>query len=102
MNSPLLRDGTALAGLMLSAAGAAGLSTTESPIVRALPRDGLAAVLLLDIGHIAVHTIPERETVVVDFLVAAGRDPNKAVDVFARKFGIAEARGAGQRTLDRG
>lgn len=99
VSSPLLRDGAALAGLLLSAAAAAGLTTNESPIVRSLPRDGLAAVLLLDIGHLAAHTIPDRETVVVDLLVAAGRDPQNAVDVFARKFGVAESRasrGAGR------
>lgn len=92
VSSPLLRDGPALAGLLLSAAGAAGLSTLESPIVRSLPRDGLAVVLLLDVGHVTVHTLPDHETVIVDLLVAAGRDPQKAVDVFVRKFGAAEAR----------
>jgi S-adenosylmethionine/arginine decarboxylase-like enzyme len=92
VSSPALRDGAALSGLMLSAAGAAGLSTVEAPIVRSLARDGLAAVLLLDLGHLAVHTVPDREAVVVDLLVAPGRDPQKAVDVFARKFGVSEAR----------
>ena len=100
VTSPALRDGAALAGLALSAAGAAGLSTNESPIVRELPRDGLALTLFLDLGHITVHTLPDRETVVLDLLVAAGRDPQKAVDVFARKFGVAEARVA--RAFDRG
>jgi S-adenosylmethionine/arginine decarboxylase-like enzyme len=100
VSSPLLRDSAALAGLLLSAAGAAGLSTIESPIVRVLPRDGLAVILLLDLGHVAVHTMPGRETIVVDLLVSSGRDPQKAVDVFARKFGVAEARAG--RTLDRG
>lgn len=100
VTSPVLRDGAALAGLALSAAGAAGLSTNESPIVRELPRDGLALTLFLDLGHIAIHTLPDRETVVVDLLVAAGRDPQKAVDVFARKFGVGEARAA--RAFDRG
>lgn len=98
--SPALRDGAALAGLLLSAAGAAGLSTVEAPIVRTLPRDGLAVLLLLDVGHVVVHTMPDRELVVLDLLVAAGRDPQKAVDVFVRKFGVPEARAG--RTLDRG
>ncbi|PHX97058.1 MAG: hypothetical protein CK531_05860 [Gemmatimonadetes bacterium] len=98
--SPVLRDSAALAGLALSAAGAAGLSTLESPIVRALPRDGLALILFLDLGHIAVHTLPERETVVLNLLVAAGRDPQMAVDVFARKFGVSETLPA--RAFDRG
>lgn len=100
MTAPALRDSGVLAGLALSAAGAAGLATVESPIVRTLPRDGLALVLFLDVGHLAVHTIPDREIVVLDLLVAAGRDPQKAVDVFARKFGVPEARAA--RAFDRG
>jgi S-adenosylmethionine/arginine decarboxylase-like enzyme len=103
VQSPLLRDGAALAGLMLSAAGAAGLATLESPVVRTLPRDGLAAVLLLDAGHLVVHTFPDRDLVLLDLLVAAGRDPQKAVDVFARKFGVPEARqGPNARPTDRG
>jgi S-adenosylmethionine/arginine decarboxylase-like enzyme len=100
VSSPLLRDGAALAGLALSAAGAAGLSTIESPIVRELPRDGLALMLFLDVGHLSVHTLPDRETVVLDLLVAQGRDPQKAVDVFARKFGVKEARAT--HAMDRG
>ena len=52
---PTDRDAAALAGLALSAAGAAGLTTTEAPIVRALPRDGLAnrfgRALLADIDR---------------------------------------------------
>jgi S-adenosylmethionine decarboxylase len=103
VQSPLLRDGSALAGLMLSASGAAGLSTAESPIVRELPRDGLAVILFLDAGHMAVHTFPDRELVVLDLLVGSGRDPQKAVDVFSRKFGVSEVRTSGhQRTHDRG
>ena len=81
VTSPILRDGAALSGLLLSAAGAAGLSTAEPPMVRALPRDGLAVLLLLDL------------------LVPAGRDPQKAVDVFTRKLGAGEARSG---RLDRG
>lgn len=100
MSAPALRDGAALAGLLLSAAGAAGLSTIEAPIVRSLPRDGLAVVLFLDLGHVAVHTIPDRELVVLDLLVSADRDPQKAVDVFIRKFGVPEA--SAGRTFDRG
>jgi S-adenosylmethionine/arginine decarboxylase-like enzyme len=92
VQSPLLRDGSALAGLMLSAAGASGLSTTESPIVRTLPRDGLALLLFLDAGHMAVHTFPDHELIVLDLLVATGRDPQKAVEVFARKLGVAESK----------
>ena len=61
--------------------------------MRELPRDGLAVILLLALGHLTVHTMPERETLLLDLLVPAGRDPQKAVDVFVRKLGAAEARG---------
>jgi S-adenosylmethionine/arginine decarboxylase-like enzyme len=99
VTSPLLRDGDALSGLMISAAGAAGLATAEAPIVRVLPRDGIAIVLLLDLGHVTVHTLPARETLLLDLLLPWGRDPQKAVDVFSRKLGVSEGR-AGR--LDRG
>ena len=92
VTSPILRDSAALSGLLLSAAGAAGLSTAEPPMVRELPRDGLAVMLSLDLGHVTLHTIPARETIMLDLLVPAGRDPQKAVDVFTRKLGITEAR----------
>jgi S-adenosylmethionine/arginine decarboxylase-like enzyme len=92
VTSPILRDGAALSGLLLSAAGAAGLSTAEPPMIRDLPRDGFAVVLLLDLGHLVLHTIPARDTLLLDLLVAKGRDPQKAVDVFTRKLGARESR----------
>ncbi|HEY2849707.1 MAG TPA: S-adenosylmethionine decarboxylase [Gemmatimonadaceae bacterium] len=93
VTSPILRDAAALSGLLLSAAGAAGLSMADPPMVRTLPRDGLAIFLLLDLGHVTVHTMPARDTLLLDLLVPGGRDPQKAVDVFARKLGVKEARG---------
>ena len=59
----------------------------------------VAVVVLLDLGHMSVHTIPSRELLALDLLVAAGRDPQRAVDVFVRKLGVSEARTA---RLDRG
>ncbi len=94
-----LRDASSLSGLLLSAAGAAGFSTAEPPLVRSLPRGGIAAVLFLDLGHVSLHTLPERELLLLDLLVPQGRDPQKAIDVFARKLGTADVR-AGR--LDRG
>jgi len=46
-----------------------------------------------------VHTMPARETLLLDLLVPAGRDPQKAVDVFKRKLDASEARSG---RLDRG
>lgn len=99
VTSPLLRDGAALSGLLLSAAGAAGLTTVEPPLVRDLPRDGLVVLLLLDVGHAIVHTVPSRELILLDLLVTSTRDPQKAVDVFVRKLGANESRGS---RFDRG
>ncbi|MFI5311511.1 MAG: S-adenosylmethionine decarboxylase [Gemmatimonadales bacterium] len=99
VTSPILRDGSALSGLLLSAAGAAGLATAQPPTVHELPRDGLAVVLLLDLGHLVLHTLPARELMLLDLLVPAGRDPQKAVDVFTRKLGANESRSG---RLDRG
>ena len=99
VTSPLLRDAAALSGLLLSAAGAAGLSTAESPLVRQLTRDGLVVILLLDLGHLVAHTFPSRDLILLDLLVPSGRDPQKAVDVFVRKLGTTESRSG---RLDRG
>jgi S-adenosylmethionine/arginine decarboxylase-like enzyme len=85
----LLRDGAALSGLVLSAAAAAGLSSAGPPQVRELPRDGLAVVLLLALGHVTVHTLPSDGTLLLDLLVPVARDPAAAIAVFARKLGVA-------------
>jgi len=99
VTSSLLRDASLLSGLLLSAAGAAGLTTAEPPVVRTLPRDGIAAVLLLDLGHLSLHTMPARELLLLDLLVPQGRDPQKAIDVFTRKLGVSDVRNG---RLDRG
>jgi hypothetical protein len=36
--------------------------------------------------------MPAREILLLDLLVPAGRDPQKAVDVFTRKLGAKESR----------
>jgi S-adenosylmethionine/arginine decarboxylase-like enzyme len=76
---------------VLSAAAAAGLSSAAPPQVRELPRDGLAVVLLLALGHLTVHTVPAEGTLLVDLLVPVARDPAAAIAVFARKLGLAPA-----------
>lgn len=87
-----LRDGDVLSGLIVAAAGAAGFATFGSPTIRRLPHDGCAGLLLLDGCHIALHSFPERELLLLDVLAPAGRDGQKAVDVFARRLAPAEIR----------
>lgn len=84
--SPALRDSSALTGLLIAAAGAAGFTTVGSPVVRQLPDGGVAAVLFLDACHITLRTLPERGALLLDILAPATRDATKALDVFARRL----------------
>ena len=80
------RDSAMLAGLLIAAAGAAGYAALGAPIVRQLPAGDVAGVMLLDGCHLAVHSFPEREMILVDILGPASRDARKARDVFARRL----------------
>jgi len=88
----LLRDQAALSGLLIAAAGAAGLTTIEPPLMRLLPRGGLVVVLLLDVGHVAVHTLPDDGVLALDLLVSAKKDARKAIDVVTRRLGVRPVR----------
>src|SRR3989338_8465540 len=90
--SSLLRDQASLSGLLIAASGAAGLTTVEPPIVRLLPRGGLVIVLLLDIGHVALHTVPDEGVLAVDLLVSAKKDARKAIDVVTRRLNLRAVR----------
>lgn len=94
-----LRESAALAGLMIAAAGAAGLSTIGAPILRQLPHGGFAAILVLDGCHMTVHTVPDRELLLLDILATRSHDTGKALDVFTRKLVAREVRTA---AIDRG
>ncbi|MGH7719166.1 MAG: S-adenosylmethionine decarboxylase [Gemmatimonadaceae bacterium] len=88
----LLRDASLLSGLLIAAAGAAGFATMGAPIVRQLPSDGVAAVLMLDGCHMALHSVPDRELLLLDVLSLATHDPRKALDVFTRRLHPRELR----------
>jgi len=88
----LLRDQAALSGLLIAAAGAAGLTPVEPPIVRLLPRGGLVILLLLDVGHVALHTMPDDGVLALDLLVSAAKDARKAIDVVTRRLDARPAR----------
>ena len=87
-----LRDVGLLSGLLIAAAGAAGLTAVGAPAVRQLPSGGIAGIYLLDGCHIAAHTFPDRELLLLDVLAAATHDPRKALDVFARRLAAREVR----------
>jgi S-adenosylmethionine/arginine decarboxylase-like enzyme len=87
-----LRDTAMLGGLLIAAAGAAGFSAIGAPIVRQLPSEDVAAVLLLNGCHIALHAFPEREMLLLDVLAHQAGDARKALEVFARRLAPREIR----------
>jgi S-adenosylmethionine/arginine decarboxylase-like enzyme len=56
--------------------------------MRLLPRGGLVIVLLLDIGHVALHTVPDEGVLALDLLVSAKKDARKAIDVVTRRLNL--------------
>jgi S-adenosylmethionine decarboxylase len=96
-----LRDPAFLGGLLIAAAGAAGLSASSAPVVRARGNQGMSAFLLLEAEgcHLSAHSRPDEGLVLLDVLVPATRDADKAVDVFVRRL---EAAKVERRTIVRG
>ena len=87
-----LRDRSLVSGLLIAAASAVGIGIVGTPIVRQLPNDSIAGLLMLEECHIAVHTMPDRGLLLLDVLILATHDASKALDVFARRLGAREIR----------
>ena len=81
-----LRDAALLSGLLIAAAGAAGLNATGTPIVRSAPAGGISAVLFLDPCHVSIHSLPERGLALVDVLARDRTGADKALEVFVRRL----------------
>jgi S-adenosylmethionine/arginine decarboxylase-like enzyme len=81
-----LRDQRLLSGLLIAAAGAAGLNTSGAPIVRVAISGGISALLLLDPCHVSLHTLPDRGLVLIDILARDPMGAAKALDVFVRRL----------------
>jgi S-adenosylmethionine decarboxylase len=86
VGSGALRDAALLSGLLIAAAGAAGLNAAGVPIVRTAPAGGVSAVLLLDPCHVSIHSLPERGLALVDVLARDKTGAEKALDVFVRRL----------------
>jgi len=80
-----LRDAALLAGLLIAAASAAGFSLSGVPIVREHPA-GVSAIVLLEQGHLSVHAIGDRQTLLFDAVAPASHDFRKALDVLSRRL----------------
>jgi S-adenosylmethionine/arginine decarboxylase-like enzyme len=87
-----LGDTALISGLLVSSAGAAGLTVIGSPVVRKLPGDAISVVLLLDDCHMTAHTFPTRQLLLLDILTRTDHDAQKAVDVFTRRLTAREVR----------
>lgn len=86
VGSGALRDPSLLSGLLIAAAGAAGLNASGVPIVGASPNGGVSAVLLIDPCHVSIHSLPERGLALVDVIARDATGAAKALDVFVRRL----------------
>ena len=94
-----LRDTAMLGGLLIAAASAGGFSPIGVPVVKSKPTGGVSAVLLLDDAHLAIHTLPDKQTLLFDVVAPASHDFRKVLEVFARRL---PARDIKQDTRTRG
>ena len=86
VGSGALRDAPLLSGLLIAAAGAAGLGGATAPVVRTGADGGVAAILLLDPCHLSVHSFPDRGLALVDVITRDAAGAGKALDVFVRRL----------------
>lgn len=86
VGSGALRDAPLLSGLLIAAAGAAGLGGATAPVVRTGADGGVAAILLLDPCHLSVHSFPDRGLALVDVITRDAAGALKALDVFVRRL----------------
>ena len=87
-----LGDTSLISGLLVASAGAAGITTIGAPVVRKLPGDAISVVLLVNDGHMTVHTFPPHHLLLLDILTATPHDSQKALDVFKRRLTASEVR----------
>jgi S-adenosylmethionine/arginine decarboxylase-like enzyme len=84
--SGALRDNALLGGLLIAAAGAAGLSALGSPVVHVAPEGNVSAMLFVDSCHVSVHSLPPRGLLLVDVMARDEASATKALDVFVRRL----------------
>ncbi len=88
----LLADASRLGGVLIAAASAAGLHALGAPLVRTSGAHGIDAMLLLEGGHAALHTVPERAVILVDLLAPVRFDLVPAFDVLTRRLSAGDVR----------
>lgn len=88
ITAPTLADEQALAALAIAAAGALGLTPHGPPTTRTGPQ-GIAVGLLGHGGHVILHARPAGGSCLVDVVTPNTTPPSRALDVVARRLGVA-------------
>ncbi len=88
VTSPLLHDESGLAALAIAAGGALGLTAHGPPAAKSGPR-GIAIGLLGHGGHVVMHVQPDAGSVLVDVVTPGTTPAARAVEVIARRLGVA-------------
>ena len=81
-----LHDSGMMGGLLIAAAGAAGLHATSAPLLRTHGIRGVDDVLMVDGGHAAVHAHAGRGMLLIDIIAAEPANLVKALEVFTRRL----------------
>ncbi len=92
-----LHDAALLGGLLIAAAGAAGLHAAAPPLLRSDRLRGVDAILLLEGGHATLHAEAHRRTLLLDLLVPEPAELARALEVFTRR--LAPAAVAAERLI---
>jgi S-adenosylmethionine/arginine decarboxylase-like enzyme len=87
-----LRDSALLGGLLIAAASAAGFCLHGKPVVIEHPTGGVSAMIMLDRGHLAIHSLPAQQTVLFDAVAPASHDFRKALEVLSRRLSARDVR----------
>ncbi len=86
ISSAQLHDAALLGGLLIAAAGAAGLHATAPPLLRSDALRGVDALLLLEGGHATLHAEAHRRTLLFDLLVPEPAELGRALEVLTRRL----------------
>ena len=93
-----LSDPQSLAGLLLAAANAAGLSPVTPPAVTpGGGPTGVGVALICHGGHITLHAAPAEGLCFVDVAGLGGTHPQRGLDVIIKRLGAREVRSDARR-----
>ena len=88
----LLGDSDLIRGLLIAGASAAALKPSGLPAVDTPTGPERSMILIVAGGHIAAHTFPERQLLLLDVLCDSRHDPRRVLEVFARRLSTRDIR----------